>query len=123
MKASQSGPFFMIRGTPPPFPHGDSAGGAPSRPTANCGSGSFENSARSFRSSWPRGQAEDALAEHVGRQMADLAKLAGLEFAEHLAGLPCQAEPPVKPPRQQEAAVTADGAAPKSSMIFLLRFP
>ena len=71
----------------------------------------------------PRGQAEDALAEHVGRQMADLAKLAGLEFAEHLAGLPCQAEPPVKPPRQQEAAFAADGAAPKSSMIFLLRFP
>ncbi|MBR5838325.1 MAG: hypothetical protein IKZ84_07240, partial [Victivallales bacterium] len=22
-----SGPFFMIRGTPPPFPHADSAGG------------------------------------------------------------------------------------------------
>jgi outer membrane protein TolC len=37
--------------------------------------------------------------------MADLAGLAGVESAEHLAGLPCQGEPPVKPPRQQEAAV------------------
>ncbi len=56
---------------------------------------------------------EDALAEHVGRQMADLAGLAGLELAEHLAGLLHQAEPPVQLPQQEEAPVTADGAAPE----------
>ncbi len=66
-----------------------------------------------------RRQAEDALAEHVGRQMADLAGLAGVEPVEHLAGLPHQPEPPVQLPRQKEAPVDADGAAPKSSMIFL----
>ena len=61
----------------------------------------------------PRRQAEDALAEHVGRRMPDLAPLAGVEAVEYLAGLLRQAEPPVQLPQQEEAAVAADGAAPE----------
>ena len=60
-----------------------------------------------------RGQGEDALAEHVGRQMADLAGLACLELAEHLAGLLHQPELPVKLAQQKEPPVAADGAAPE----------
>ena len=61
----------------------------------------------------PRRQTEDALAEHVGRRMPDLAPLAGVELVERLAGPPRQAEPPVKLPQQKETAVAADGAAPE----------